>query len=344
MQKRITLIITGYLWVSLSAASGQTERVRSIHVGMLYPISNNGTEAPYYTNQFSFHLLSGISKNENALAISGLANIIRENARGAQISGIVNYVGGNVSGVQIAGIANLAGDSVQGTQIAGFMNKGALVNTQVAGFANLAGPGLSAVQVSGFLNKADEANTQVAGFLNVARKVKGVQLSGFINIADSSDYPIGVLNFIRNGEKGISISIDETLTTTAAFRSGGRVLYSILGIGYQLRYPEDRLLAFESGIGAHWSPAPRFRLKGELVHQVLTDFSGDGRMKGSIRLLPAFKALRQIEIFGGPTINYVRFETDEVRDPFRKYIWEQTHCDTFQGIHIGFVAGIQVLW
>jgi hypothetical protein len=36
-----------------------------------------------------------------------------------------------------------------------------------------------------------------------------VQLSGFINIADSCDYPIGLVNIIKNGDAAIGASIDE---------------------------------------------------------------------------------------------------------------------------------------
>jgi hypothetical protein len=49
-----------------------------------------------------------------------------------------------------------------------------------------------------------------------------VQIAGFINIADSSDYSIGIINIIRQGEKGIGVSVDETKTAMVSFRSGGR--------------------------------------------------------------------------------------------------------------------------
>lgn len=125
------------------------------------------------------------------------------------------------TGLSIAGFSNIILDDASGCHL--------------AGFANLTRNGSSGVQVAGFMNRSGDANMQVAGFINIARKVKGVQLAGFINIADSSDYPIGIINIIRNGEKSIGFSIDETRTALLTLRSGGRELYGILGLGYNNR-------------------------------------------------------------------------------------------------------------
>ena len=86
--------------------------------------------------------------------------------------------------------------------------------------------------VGSLIRAGDIKGSQIAGFMNIARKVKGVQIAGFINIADSSATPIGLINIIRNGEKSISISADETLTWLLSFRSGGKILYGIVGGGY----------------------------------------------------------------------------------------------------------------
>jgi hypothetical protein len=86
--------------------------------------------------------------------------------------------------------------------LAGFANVAREVTgPQFAGFSNVA-RNIVGSQFSGFINTAEDVKgSQFAGFINVARKVSGVQVSGFINVADSSDYPLGIINIIRNGEK-----------------------------------------------------------------------------------------------------------------------------------------------
>jgi hypothetical protein len=109
-------------------------------------------------------------------------------------------------------------------------------------------------QLAGFINLAENVNTQVAGFINVAGKVKGVQVASFINIADSSDFPIGLVNIVKNGYKGIGVTADESGTVLGAFRSGGRVLYGIVGTGYNFKSDKE-FYVMEAGMGARlqWS-------------------------------------------------------------------------------------------
>jgi len=79
--------------------------------------------------------------------------------------------------------------------------------------------------MAGFINVSGNAGTQIGGFMNIAKKVKGVQIAGFLNIADSSDYPIALINIIRNGERSIGLSTDETLTNLVTFRSGKQIIW-----------------------------------------------------------------------------------------------------------------------
>src|SRR5690606_22129835 len=119
-------------------------------------------------------------------------------------------------GLQITGIVNLS-ENVDGMQLSGTGN----VSQHVKG-----------LQLGGIVNLAhDVKGSQVAGILNKAGRVTGIQLSGIINMADSSDYPIGLINIIKNGERSIGISTDENLSSLISFRSGGRKLYGIIGLG-----------------------------------------------------------------------------------------------------------------
>jgi hypothetical protein len=211
----------------------------------------------------------------------------------------------------------------------------------VAGFGNITRRNSSAVQVAGFINKAGDAGNQVAGFINVARKVKGVQVAGFINVADSSDYPIGFVNIIRNGEKTIGVSTDETLTTLLSFRSGGRRLYGIVGAGYNNK-GRRQLAAWEAGLGAHLTFTDNFRLNTELVNTGLTDFKNGGYFRSSIRLMPALRLGSRLEIFAGPSFNYVYSHKGQGADLVSHYLWSDKKNQDIHGLYFGLTGGLAV--
>lgn len=133
---------------------------------------------------------------------------------------------------------------------------------------------------------------QVGGFTNIARKVRGLQLSGFINIAESSDYPVGVINIIKDGEQSISISTDETFTTMASFRSGGRVLYSVLGVGYNFNNDHYKYAA-AGGIGANIASRKYFRLRSEAIgsHFLSLVFPSKKSANSSFLIFPFAKSI-----------------------------------------------------
>ena len=331
------------IFLSSGKSFAQGDTIRPVHVGLVYPISSNGLNAAAYTNRFSLHAIAGLSKNETAAAVSGVANIITQNANGAVISGVINLVGNSAKGVQVAGFANMIKNEAVGAQLAGVMNlSGSANGIQVAGFGNLTKGDANGLQISGFLNKSGNGNSQIAGFINIAKKVKGVQVAGLINIADSSDYPIALFNFIKNGEKSIGITVDETLTSITSFRSGGKVLYGIVGAGYNFKNADHSLYALEAGLGAHIPVAGNFRINTEVVNQYLSEFKRGDYNKSSLRILPAYKLGKKLEIFGGPTVSYVQFSQDKGYDFVDKFIWKKNGPNDFQGVYIGFNAGIQV--
>jgi hypothetical protein len=333
------ILVSGIAFSSFA----QSDSIRPFHVGLVYPISSNGLKAADYTNRFSLHAIAGLSKKETAVAVSGAANIVKEDANGAIIAGAVNLIGNSASGVQIAGFSNIIKNEAKGAQIAGFMNlTGSSESFQVAGFSNISKGDAKGLQLSGFLNKGKNVSNQVAGFMNIAKNVKGIQLAGLINIADSSDYPIALLNFVKNGEKSVSISLDETLTGMATFRSGGRVLYGILGIGYNFEDDGKSLYAVESGLGAHFRISNGFSINTEVVSQQLSDFKKGHYSKHNIRLLPTYRVGR-IEIFAGPTINYVNYTQDKGYSFVKSYMWSKNGSEDFQGIYAGVVGGLKVI-
>ncbi|MCF0039962.1 hypothetical protein [Dyadobacter fanqingshengii] len=351
----VSIFLLGLSFVSF----GQNDTISAVHVGFIYPLSTNGKHAASYTNRFSLHAIAGLSKSETGVAISGAANLIKQDAsglhmagavnlishdaKGIQLAGGANIIGNNANGIQMAGFSNIIKNEAKGGQIAGFMNlAGSSQSVQMAGFANITRNDAKGLQLSGFLNKGKNVNAQVAGFANIAKNVKGIQLAGLINIADTSDYPIAVFNFIRSGEKTIALTLDETMTTIASFRSGGRVLYGIAGLGYNFKGDKRDLYAIEAGLGAHIKLVKDFRLNLEAVSQTLSNFKKGSYNKNSLRIIPAYKIGNKIEIFAGPTINYVSYKRDNDYDFVKKYIWKNDSSKDFQGVHFGFNTGIQL--
>lgn len=351
----LTLIAIGFVINSYSQDSE-----RGVNVGLVYPLSIHGLNSKEYTNIFSLHGLVGLSRGERGFTVAGLGNMIIEDARGFQVAGFYNFIGGNADGFkaagfintyrnaegfQVAGFANLAKGNVTGMQGAGFINLARDIRgAQVAGFLNIA-DSVKGVQGAGFMNIAEGVDgAQVAGYINIAKKVKGVQISGFINIADSSEYPIGPINIIKNGEKYIGVTTDENSSTIVAFRSGSKKLYGIVGVGYNFKNTNE-VIVVQYGIGAHFFTSDPFRLNTE---GTITHFhgSGDGEVtKTSLSLLPAIKLGNRIEIFGGPSLNFVNSTSRTDSDLVTNYIWHHTSVgEDFRlyGMYVGYVAGLHV--
>ncbi len=357
-------------------ANAQNLHNDRVNIGFAYPISTNGTHAAADTNYFSLNLIAGVSAAERGFSFAGISAVVKNDVRGMMFAGFSNHVGkaadgmmfagfmnsyAEAKGMQFAGFTNISKGRVTGAQFSGFLNKATdIQGAQLAGFSNVArdvtGPqfaGFSNVsrkiegsQFSGFINTAEDVKgSQFAGFINVARKVSGVQFSGFINVADSSDYPIGIINIIRKGEKGIGLSIDENQTALLSFRSGGKVLYGIIAAGYNFKNKEE-VYAFEAGLGAHFLNTPVFRMNAEVLTQTLESFRWGEYFKTSFRLMPSLRPVPGLELFGGPAFNYVNTNTSEGRAVTDKYIrtWENRWGNNFEGIYIGFNAGINLLF
>lgn len=348
-------VVLTFIFISSFA---QSEKHSFGHIGLVYPLSTNGVNAAEFTNPFSLHAIAGLSGSEEAFCASGVTNVIMNNAEGAVLAGFSNHIGGSASGAVFAGFMNTVGNDAEGIMGAGFLNvSGSMSGAQLAGFSNVA-KDVDGIQMAGFINKAENANTQlagfinvakdvdgaqVAGFINVARKVSGPQVAGFINIAEHSDYPIGIVNIIKDGDKGIGFTIDETQTTLLSLRSGGRALYGILGIGINFKQ-FDPLYGLEAGIGAHLIKAGAFRLNIEGSVLSLTDFYDNTYLRSSIRLLPALRIADRVEIFAGPSFNHIVFDQYFTREIIGHYLWEDSHWGYVNGLYIGGIAGVQLMF
>ena len=314
-------LMLGY-GINVMAQEGKTNHA---HVGIIYPLSTNGKTAPADTNNLSLHLIAGISQQENTCLIAGVSGVVKGNAYGTMVSGVSNHVGGSAKGVQIAGVLNQIKQDAEGAQIAGLINHSGRSK---------------GIQIAGLMNKSGDATTQVAGLINVAKRVKGVQLAGLVNIAEQSDYPIGILNIIKEGELQVGLTVDEGSSTMVTLRSGGRVLYGILGLGYNFKYEEARY-ALEGGIGAHLVSAGAFRLNVELATAAMTNFEDGVYGKQRLGVLAGFRITPGIELFAGPTFNHLLFESGQQDIRNGHYLWNWDGDDVSNGFFVGGLVGLQ---
>ncbi len=308
------------------------------------PLSTNGLNSTIYSNNLSFNTLLGFSKNENVFAFAGLGNIVTNNFNGFQFAGLFNLVKNEGSGVSFAGLWNMNLNIHNGVQFSGLFNRAKQIN----GF-----------QFSGLCNVAQDVNgVQFAGLVNKAKDVSGIQIAGLINIAANSDYPIGLINLVKNGEKGIAVSYNEIGSTNITFRSGGKVTYGILGVGYNHKVGDNSFFASEnglwqivnlssfvltSGIGAHINISPCFRVNNEISGDVIIGDSSEPTFKIGYALMPAFR-IWHLEVFGGPNINYMQTNNLNNSGLFsKKSIWKNHGSLKMQQIYWGFQIGIQYI-
>lgn len=389
LRKAALRTVTGCLFAFSSFSSAIAQEYSSnLHLGFCYPLSTNGVKAPEYSNQASFHVLAGVSKEERSFAFAGISNIILDKASGFQFAGISNHIKNRADGFQFAGLMNRTGKSMEGFQFAGIYNdvskadgfqfSGLLNRTdemngfqfagfsnivsrdarnfQFAGFSNITGGNFEGFQFAGFMNKAGDVHGaqfagfinqardidgfRFAGFINIARKVRGFQFAGFLNIADSSDHSLALVNIIKKGEMSLAATTDETQSTLLTFRSGGRIFYGILGAGYNWKL-KDNHVAFEGGFGVHLPFSDSFRINTELSELYLEDWHKGEYYKGSLRIVPALKLARNIELTAGPSLNFSVADTQEGMDLIKKDLWhDDAHGNKYQ-LFIGYNAGLQ---
>ncbi len=201
------IVLTAIVVLSATGVYGQEKEIRSVHIGLLYPLSTNGITAPEYSNRFSLHAIGGISGGELGICLSGFGHITAGNLEGIQLSGFGNFILGDAQGASVAGFGNVTGNS-KGVQVAGFGNvSNNMRGIQVAGFGNVAAD-TDGLQVAGFGNVSRSSEgLQVAGFGNISSRNKGVQAAGFFNATSEMEgiQVAGFLNASRN-VKGIQVA------------------------------------------------------------------------------------------------------------------------------------------
>ena len=263
--------------------------------------------------------------------VAGFCNIVSGSMRGPQIAGFFNSAKGNMSGLQIAGFGNIVTGNINGPQIAGFGNiaRGNVHGPQIAGFANI--------------SKGNVSGPQIAGFMNIGANVSGPQIAGLINIADNSDWPIGIINIVKNGEMSVGVSWSDRGSILASFRSGGHIMYGIVGLGYNYEV-KDRY-TFHAGIGAHIPVAGRLRINTEITGTSINGFSDKSVHQYSLAILPAFRVGNHLEIFAGPSVSFMDTENMAEKGIFpNNTIWDEYSATRLQAVFVGMTAGINYIF
>jgi hypothetical protein len=348
---------------------------RPYQISLIPGLSSHGMYNSQIVDHFSYNILGGYTAGIDGVEMAGLFNINKKDMKFFQAAGIFNFVGGSTKGVQVAGIYNNVSHNAWGLQAAGLFNRvqnftggmqlagltnadqrasGFLVaglfnkaqnfngGVQLAGLFNTAQKS-KGLQLAGFCNRsADEAGSQFASVFNVAKKVKGFQFA-LVNIADSSDYTIGLINFIKNGEKSLSLSTDETLFTHLDFRSGGRVLYGLIGAGYKFGNDEVKY-ALDIGFGAHIINKGKFSLNGEYATQLITDTEKKFYQTDSFKILSGYKLNNHLRLFAGPSLNIISADVSDGAKVNGWVLSNHISNDKLTAINVGITGGLQLVW
>ena len=319
---------------------------------LTYPISTNGLKASEYTNGVSINLLVGVSKSEKFFVLGGLSNIISDRARGVQLACISNHIGNTASGIAISGVTNITSGKYEGVQVGGIWNHSGATSRglMISGVGNMTKGNFSGLQLAGLINIADDVNgVQFSGFVNKARKVNGVQFATLVNIANESDFPVGLVNIIKKGEKGFSVTYDLLGNTLLSFRSGGKYTYGILGVGYNHKLKAGSKLVAEAGYGIHIPIIKWFQINNEIVATSINAI-GDKNDSANItnigyRLMPSFRLWNHLNVFGGASINYLfsdSYSSEQILPD--SHLWRKNTSKNIQQIYIGYQIGLQYIF
>jgi hypothetical protein len=190
-------------------------------------------------------LFAAAGRRFDGIQLGGLFAASGESFSGLQVGGLFSASGAQLSGVQLGGLFSASGDQMTGLQVGGLFAAGPRMRgIQIGGGVSAVAEG-EGLQLSGGLSYAKESlvGVQIAvvnwggdvtgaqiGVVNVARRVDGLQL-GVVNVADDATAPIGLVSWMRRGERAAEVWLGEVLSASAGVRLGTRRVYSLLGIG-----------------------------------------------------------------------------------------------------------------
>ncbi|MBB4036916.1 hypothetical protein GGR21_002830 [Dysgonomonas hofstadii] len=364
--------------LSVTALLFAQEEKKFLNLGVIPKWSLNKHDT-IYRNNISLNLIYGSSINNYGFSFSGLFHETK-NMRGVQIGGLLNYVEKKAEGITIAGLYNRVEDS-RGLQIAFFNKSTYMTGVQIGGFnhVDIEGSGLqigfgnfsmdhsshkvkfNGMQIAVLGNEADTLNGIQIGLYNSARHLRGLQI-GLLNISNNNKFPIGLVNIVpksAGGSMHVGLMYDDLGNLSPTFRSGGKYLYGIATLGYNLKSMNQ--LYVSGGIGAHIHISDRFRIDTEvtagMITKVLIQMGNvdDEKVKQkakeynykrmnhyALRILPNIKINKEINFFAGPTLNYITSRSRDNKKLFPSYsLWKDFNDDRMRQLYIGWTAGVQ---
>ena len=176
----------------------------------------------------------------------------------------------------------------------------------------------------------------------VSGQADGLQLSTLVNVAQECDFPIGLINIIKNGEMGVAVTCDALGNAMVSFRSGGKYTYGIIGAGYNFRGGNGAVT--EAGLGIHIPVCRFFRIDNELKATAMDATSEASSLNFSYLAAPSFIIGRHYNIFFGPSINFL--SAPEGEDALRPGldIWHTYENGRYKRAYLGYSVGVQYLF
>ena len=285
--------------------------------------------------------LGNITRGTRAIQVAGLTNISKD-VYGLQVGGLTN-ISQDAYGLQLAGLTNISKD-VYGLQVGGLTNISRdTYGLQLAGLFNVSHD-LYGMQLAGLFNCAkDVYGLQFAGLVNVAKRARGVQFAAILNVAEESDFPIGLINIIKQGDKGVALTYDILGNAVMSFRSGGKYTYGILGVGCNAQI-EERLVV-EAGYGLLVPVCRWFDVNNEFKATTMGYNSGYTRSNFSYLLAPSLTLWRHCNLFAGASINYFMSDRASAATLLPNAgLWRKEGDRGIGQLYLGYQVGVQYVF
>ncbi len=175
-------------------------------------------------------------------------------------------------------------------------------------------------------------------------EVTGVQFAALVNVAEESDFPIGIINIIKEGEKGIALTYDMLGNAVVSFRSGGKYTYGILGVGYNHK-ADGNGITTEAGYGIHIPVCKWFELNNEFKATTIGASSSLPVLNFGYLFAPSFRIGKHYNLFGGVSFNYMMSQgTDNIGLFPETHLWTGHTEKLLQQTYIGYQAGFQFIF
>ena len=327
-------ITRGVMGIQVAGLGNITRDTRAIQVAGLTNISKE-----LYGIQISG--LTNISRDAYGLQLAGLFNVSHD-LYGMQLAGLFNCAK-NVHGLRLAGLTNISKD-LYGIQISGLTNISRdAYGLQLAGLFNVSHD-LYGIQLAGLFNRAkDVYGLQFAGLVNVTKRARGVQFATILNVAEESDFPIGLINIIKQGDKGVALTYDMLGNAMVSFRSGGKYTYGILGVGCNAQIEER--LAVEAGYGLQVPVCRWLDVNNEFKATTMGYNSGYTRSNFSYLLAPSFTLWRHCNLFAGASINYFMSDRASAATLLPNAgLWRKEGDRGIGQLYLGYQVGVQYVF